>query len=291
MNSTDEVNGISKPTVGLPVDFDNRLRSSSKNTSSIPSGHFEGDQYPQFSNNGVFSGRAIYSTSNNLIPLRSSRVAPDTGSKTSTVSCLVDPANRLGASPSFESSLMDSGRSVSNRSVVNPYSQVAEWTEIFSDIQTYNSATGDESTANTDPSISAPSHAAELANCPIQGILAEEKYFRCDICFRVYKYQCHFTKHLIEHESEVGACDICGKVYQHKSSLVEHLKLHTEIGKPCLCDLCGKRFRTLFHLKEHLKTHTGERPFMCNICFKRFKQRSHLTRHVIKLHHDQNTQH
>ncbi|XP_068166129.1 zinc finger protein ZFP2-like [Antennarius striatus] len=109
-----------------------------------------------------------------------------------------------------------------------------------------------------------------------------KKYFQCDTCGKILKYESRLIIHLRSHTGEkLYSCKICGKEFKQNGVLTRHMRIHTD-EKPFLCKICGKGFVQMSNLKRHSRTHTGEKPFSCQLCSKRYRFDSTLKWHMRK---------
>ncbi len=69
--------------------------------------------------------------------------------------------------------------------------------------------------------------------------------FKCDECYRNFKHEKVFLKHLKKHQNvtiKVYKCDVCLKSFNARSTLYYHRQKHKT---PCLqCSECDKTFKS-----------------------------------------------
>ncbi|KAK6635370.1 hypothetical protein RUM44_000621 [Polyplax serrata] len=126
---------------------------------------------------------------------------------------------------------------------------------------------------------------SKLKSEPKNTTIKEKRFFKCDICKKVFNRRFNFERHLIVHSGESLTCHTCGKQYRRQSVLDRHIKVvHQKIrlGNPS-CSYCNKIFSSSQSLEDHYRTHTGERPFICEVCGKDFRARPNLVAHK-KIH-------
>lgn len=116
-------------------------------------------------------------------------------------------------------------------------------------------------------------------------VTKEKRFFKCDICKKVFNRRFNFERHLIVHSGESHTCHTCGKQYRRQSVLDRHIKvIHQQIRLASLsCNYCNKVVSSTQSLEDHFRTHTGERPFICEVCGKDFRARPNLIAHK-KIH-------
>ncbi|KAK7804033.1 hypothetical protein U0070_008214, partial [Myodes glareolus] len=120
-----------------------------------------------------------------------------------------------------------------------------------------------------------------------QGILPNEKPYKCRECEKAFKYECgkafssgsNFIQHQRVHAGEKPyACKDYAKAFSRSSQLIEHQQIHTG-EKPYQSTDCGKAFNRISHLKVHHRIDTGEMPYGCQECGKTCSRRSQLIQH------------